>query len=199
MKLFTAIATTACSLGLSLALYANDSPPQFATATPDCDINGIPDIDEISADPARDANFNSILDRCEGLRVDTLEVSVSAGGTQSMRAELGPAFAGKVFWILGTTAGTDPGTKFGTQLVPLNYDGVGGYMVKTTKSPNLGQLKNTLGFLDQDGIADATFSLPPGSDPGLVGTDLHHAYVLLTKFGGDPYWSSNAVSLRLTP
>ncbi len=195
--------TTIGSLSLVCVLVSFAAAPDDAArpaldpSAPDCDANGAGDADEIAADAVLDANFNGIPDRCEGLSVDCLEISVSAGGTQTFTLDLGPGMAGQVYWILGTTAGTDPGMKFGFTHLPLNDDGA--YLRQTLLRPNVGNLHNTVSALDMSGRATASASLDPDSDPALAGIVVHHAFVLVELTGRFALWASNTVSLELVP
>jgi hypothetical protein len=203
MRSLPLIRTSIFALGLTLAAASVSlARPQQASAIPaiDCDGNGIGDLAEIAAAPEKDSNFNSRLDLCEGFSVDRLQVSVSQGGSQRLHIELGRNMAYRLYWVLGSTAGTDPGINLLGIRVPLNYDGMGGYMNKTTYRPNEDELQNTLGFLDGNGSADAVLTIPPGSDPSLAGTVINHAFVIFvaTK-SAIPVWSSNSVSLELVP
>lgn len=165
----------------------------------DCNGNGVADAVEMSAKPHLDTNGNGVLDFCEGLSVDRDELSVSAGGVQKLHLELGPTMAGSFYWVLGSLAGTSPGMKVGFAHLPLNWDGPGAYMGYTLVKVNSGYLKNGLGALDAYGRADATFELPPGTDPGLAGLTVRHAYLVLGPDFQTFVWASNAVALRLDP
>jgi hypothetical protein len=165
----------------------------------DCDANGLDDAHEMSAKPFLDTNFNGTLDLCEGLSVDTDQISLASGGAQTLHVELGPAFAGYLYWMLGSTAGESTGTPFGGVTVPLTWDGFSGYMSYTIKHANSGVLSSGVGFLDQSGSADARFELAPGSDPALAGVTVRHAYAIF-PFGANAFfWSSNSVSVKLVP
>lgn len=67
----------------------------------------------------------------------------------------------------------------------------------TLSSPNVAPLSGSLGVLDPDGSATATFALPPGSTLFLPGTLVHHAYVVVD--GTLPVFVSNPVSFDLDP
>ena len=181
-------------LALAIAL----SVASFPTAQ-DCDQNGVVDTVEFANQPFLDSNSNGVKDLCEGLSVDTMTISLSAGGTQTLRAELGPSFGGFLYWMMGSTAGEAPGTNFGTVMMPLNWDGMAGYMSYTIKNANDGVLSSGVGFLDSKGSATARFDIAPGTDPSLAGLEVRHAYAIL-PFGSDQFfWASNAVTVKLVP
>ena len=130
------------------------NPMAGVPAVSDCDGNGIPDIDEIVVDPTLDANFDGIYDLCQGLSVDRLSISLSEGGSQALRLNLGPNTAGTIYWVLGSTQGTSPSTEFGFTKVPLKHDGPGGYFWQSTNRPNEEELIDSFGILDANGQAD---------------------------------------------
>ena len=184
----SAFLATGMFLALSTSLHAGD-----------CDGNGLDDSQEIGAKSFLDSNVNGTLDRCEGLSVDVGEISLSAGGQQSLHAELGSAFAGYLYWMLGTTSSDTSSTALGGVQLPLSWDGSQGYMMYTVKHANDGVLASSLGFLDSAGSANARFKLAPGNDPSLVGMTVRHAYIVLTSNVNGVLWASNWVSVTLVP
>ena len=78
--------------------------------------------------------------------------------------------------------------------VPLNVDA---YTQRTLAMPNQPPLSSSLGTLDAAGEAAASFSLPPGSQPSLVGLSLNHAFVLVGPLLVE--YASNAMPLSLLP
>jgi hypothetical protein len=165
----------------------------------DCDGNGVADAIEISSTPHLDTNGNGQLDSCEGFSVDRDRISLSQGGSQELRIQLGPTMAGSVYWILGSISGTAPGMKIDFASLPLNWDGPSGYMATTVTSPNGAYLQGGLGVLGLNGEATATFSLPPGFDPAFAGTTVNHAYLILGPDYQTFVWASNSVSVTLEP
>lgn len=126
----------------------------------------------------------------------TGEVSVSAGGQQSMEVDAGPAHAGDFYVLVGTTSGTSPALAFGALTVPIVVDA---YTLFLLGSPGAPPLIAGFGTLDTVGRADAGFALPPGSDPALAGLHLNHAVVVLDAVAADPVFASTPLALRLTP
>jgi hypothetical protein len=112
---------------------------------------------------------------------DVTQLSVSAGGTQNLTMTVGVTHAAKSYLILGSATGTAPGFPYAGQLVPLNPDA---YMVFTLLNPNTPPLLGSGGLLDAFGSTSAAFTLPPLSDPGLVGLQVNHAGVVLSLGGG---------------
>jgi hypothetical protein len=119
-------------------------------------------------------------------------LSLSGGGTQAWTMNAGVANAGRGCWVLGSLSGTSPGFPFGTVVVPVNPDVWFNY---TINHPNQGPLVNSLSFLDGLGKGTGAFSIPAGTNPGLVGLTVNHAYML----GPVVDFSSNAVSLTFLP
>ncbi|MBK8179696.1 MAG: DUF1028 domain-containing protein [Planctomycetes bacterium] len=82
------------------------------------------------------------------------EVSVSRDTFVPLTVNLGPAAAGRRYWILMSAAGTQPGTVFQGVHMPLNADG---YFRFSAARPNSLAMVNTLGILDNLGYASAGF------------------------------------------
>ena len=100
-----------------------------------------------------------------------------------------------IYSIIGSATGTKPGIKLGQVPVPLNIDA---YSWLTLTNPFAGVFGSFLGTLDGNGTANASLTIPPGTDPGLVGITLYHAYVTAQVFG-QVQFASNAVQVDLVP
>ncbi|MCZ6598761.1 MAG: hypothetical protein O7B99_14080, partial [Planctomycetota bacterium] len=100
---------------------------------------------------------------------DTASVSVSRGGTQELQLGACPEHAGDTFQMGGTFSGTSPVFLDQGFLVPLNPDP---YFFYTLTSPGI-PLSPTTGTFDEWGRAYASFTVPPDSQPFLVGLELH--------------------------
>lgn len=125
---------------------------------------------------------------------DVAQVSLAAGGAQSLVLDAGDDFGGALYWLLGSVSGTLPGVDLGTgYILPLNADG---YLLHTLVHHNVGPLFPSVGVLDGQGQAGAALAIPAGSAPGLAGLTAHHAFVLLTP---NLAFVSNSVSLTLIP
>ena len=136
-----------------------------------------------------DAGFDSgsayIYERGDAFRNPMLgspcSLSLAGGGTQTMLLDAGATHAGSFYWIFGSVTGTSPGILFpGGILLPLNFDP---YFNLTLKSPFLGIFGGFFALLDGDGKAEASITIPPGSDPGLAGVTLYHAATISAVFG----------------
>jgi hypothetical protein len=104
---------------------------------------------------------------------DTYGALGAAGGTQSLRLDAGVAHAGKIYFILGSISGHQPGIPLAPGVVlPLNIDEY--FLISLT--PNI-LVVPSVGMLDAQGRAAATFTLPPGLAP--AGTIINHAALVL--------------------
>jgi hypothetical protein len=103
-------------------------------------------------------------------------ISQSAGGTQTLTLDAGPAFAGDLYLVLGSLSGSSPGIPFGSFTIPLNPDA---YFLHTVKHPSTAPLPDSLGTLDAAGRATAHFALAPGVAAGLQGEVVYHAFGVL--------------------
>ena len=99
-------------------------------------------------------------------------MSISALGAQSWSLHAGVAQANRVYLVAGSLSGTSPGLNLPFGNVPLNPDP---YFFYTLTSPGI-PLSPTTGTFDAWGRAYASFTVPPSSNPHLVGLQLHHAY-----------------------
>lgn len=135
-------------------------------------------------DPAPDTGFGNapLVDMgafergATSLTVDVASLSEATGGTQTMSLDLGPAHAGELYLVIGTTSGTTPGLAVGGVTIPLNPDA---YTNQTLLSANQAPFIGTLGLLDPSGQATASLVLPPSLLVGLAGLRADHAAVTL--------------------
>jgi hypothetical protein len=160
----------------------------------DCNANGSPDSCDISSGSSVDANTNGIPDECEMLSVTVPGGSAERGRAHVFRLEAGAEFAGRTYLLLGTSAGRSPGTPLGGALVPLNLSA---YFEQTLDGAGQPPLAETLGVLDGNGSAVVTIPLG-GTDPGLAGLVLDHAFVVLADDEtAQVVLVSNAVTIAL--
>ena len=124
------------------------------------------------------------------------DISLAAGGKQTMDLSFGTAHAGELYLMLASASGTAPGTPLGGGLVlPLNADALTTW---TFLNINHAPYATTLGTLDAQGHARTGLALPPGILPGLAGLTINHAVISL-DLGGIPTSVSNAAALNLQP
>lgn len=100
--------------------------------------------------------------------------------------------------MLGSDLGCSSGLRLRSGLlIPLNP---GPILAYTRNFPNQPPLEDTLGLLDPGAAARASITLPPLSDPSLIGLRFHFAYVTA---GGSALFpltgASNAAVLELVP
>lgn len=178
----------------SIVEAAIDDFRLFGSQCPDCDNDGTPDGAQIVAGTALDLDQNGEIDVCQELSATPAELSLTFGGVQTFSLHAGAQSSGKLFFLLGSTSGTAPGTPVGLVDVPLNLDG---YSLSTLV-PNTPPLANSFGLLGVGGTASASFSLPNNFDPNLAGLVVHHAYLIL-EATGEVIGASNPVSVTLVP
>lgn len=124
-------------------------------------------------------------------------VSVGSGGSVALDVTAPVALAGAPYLVLGSASGTQPGVPIGSSVIPLNSDT---YTLHTFLNPNSPPLLNGFGTLDANAQAQATFQLPPGLNPSLVGLQVHHAAIALGAPGASELsFVSNPVALMLLP
>ena len=116
------------------------------------------------------------------------------GGTQLLQLSAGASQSGQVHLLLGSLSGTSPGLALEGEWLPLAPDD---YFAVTLTQPNSAFLPDSLGSLDAQGRAVATFQLSSPLPSALAGLDIAHAYVLLRPWDGKIVWASNAHLLTL--
>ena len=176
--------------GSSVALTAS----HLLAGAPGADVAGI-DSGAVQVFPA---SIGLISD--PNLYACPFQISVSGGGVQTLSLFSESAFG--TYLLLGSASGTSPGVPLPStvnEILPLNYPDP--YLEFTLANPNTHPLADSLGgFTYEVGLgqrAEASFSLPPGGDPALVGLLVHHAF--MTPAPPSPLYASNAVPLQLVP
>lgn len=125
---------------------------------------------------------------------DTHTVSVSSGGNQTMSLRAGASRAGLLYLVLGSMKTTSNGIRLAPDVVfPLDFDEYMGFTL--TGHDTL--IRNSLGTLDTNGEGAATFALPHGHPPSLVGIFMRHAYLLIDLSELKIVFASNPAPLTL--
>ena len=145
------------------------------------DLRGVPR--ELPVDPG------AITNGVSGIG-SLAELNANQGGTQTLLYSCGAPHAGHEYIMLGSITGTKPGERLNGYEVPLIYDAWFDYTVFNPTSPFYA---NARGFLDAQGKAVVTLTLPPL--PFLKGITMHHAVVIID--GGSLAYASNPVPLKL--
>jgi hypothetical protein len=133
------------------------------------------------------------------LITDTAELSLGAGGTQTLALDAGHSHAGSMYWILGSISGIDPPLQLpGGLELPLVFDV---WTQVTLSSPNQPPYSDTFGALDGRGTASAALDIPAGLPPSLAGVKIYHCGLV---FDGAPSVAhialvSNPVFVTLIP
>ena len=146
-----------------------------------------------------DDSFTILTHPDEGLTADTTVMSIAGGGSQNYTLDAGVEHADKLYILLGSSTGTEPGTPAGNGFtLPLNFDG---FLTFTLTHPNSSALVNTLGSLDGAGTASASVVTPAGAlSVNFIGRTLHFAYDVLNIPGdGAVQFVSNAHPLTFVP
>jgi len=132
---------------------------------------------------------------CDALLASAAQVAL--GGALDLRLDAGGEHGGEIYWVLGSGTGTSPGLELGPGVeLFLVADA---YTAYTGSYPNQGPLVHTFGTLDAEGRAVARIDLGKVMAPALVGTQLHHAFVVVTPVP-DQNWApfaSNSVSVSV--
>ncbi|MHC4375315.1 MAG: S8 family serine peptidase [Planctomycetota bacterium] len=98
------------------------------------------------------------------------------GGTTNLEVfTIPPVAAGTLYYVLGTTSGTQPGIPFLGDIVPLNFDD---YFTQTLNAPNSATTPGSLGFLDANGRGSMDLNVPSGVITP-VELLMHHAVLIL--------------------
>lgn len=127
---------------------------------------------------------------------DASTASAAAGGTVNLTLAPGPRHGGAEYYVLGSRTGTEPGMNLGNGVVlPLNQDS---FTRMTFQRANTPAFKRFHGFLDAQGGAAPSFVLPIGTNPALVGLQLHFAAVVRGS-GAAWAWASNPFAVTITP
>jgi hypothetical protein len=130
-----------------------------------------------------------------GLEANLNSISLSAGGSQALSIFAGPAQAGRVYLLLGSLSGWNPGISLGALNLPLNFDS---YLLYTLSNPSAAPLSGNPGILNPQGQANAAVSFPAGSNPNFAGLKLHHAALAVDNLLNIT-WTSNPAPLLLVP
>lgn len=132
---------------------------------------------------------------CRTLSSSPAEISLSAGGRQTLRLNPGRALAGHTFWLLGSASGFDPGFRLLGVRVPLVPDG---YFRMSLPGQRTAPFVNNVGVLRAPSPqAEVTIDVPPGTSPALAGLTLYHSFVVFD--GGAVVHASNVRTLKLVP
>ncbi|QDU68472.1 FG-GAP repeat protein [Engelhardtia mirabilis] len=116
------------------------------------------------------------------LQVDVSDVSLSAGGVQTLSLRCCDDLAGCTYLVLGALSlpPADAGIALDGSHLPLVIDI---WFLTTLAQANAGIFSSTVGLLDAKGEAQAQIQVPAGSDPSLAGIELFHAALVLEAPG----------------
>ncbi len=131
-----------------------------------------------------DPYFDDFQVELEALQGTPRALSRASAGTQNLALDFGLAHANRGYLILGSLSGTVPGFVLDGQLVPLVPDA---YFLYTVQAAGLPPLLGGVGMLDASGRAQASFTLPAGLPPSVVGLSLWHAAIVYEPSGAPPF------------
>lgn len=135
---------------------------------------------------------------------DVAQVSVTAGGVQTLSLTRGQVATGEGWLMLGSLSGTTPADPFlaaaGLSLAWDRYT----WATWRGHSPLLpdaiqGFGGGVIGFFDGTGSATLEVVVPPGAYPSLVGQVVHHGFYMLDPVTFAPTCGSNTVPLAFAP
>ena len=157
-----------------------------------------------SANPEIDRHYFPDFSGDETLKATPDFASFETGGTQFFQIDAGPENSGKVYLLLGSASGSEPGFGFQGFQVPLNVPDLGGPFDYFTYSFNgafggPSVIDFGFGYTDADGRATVRLDIPPGAPAPAPSMDLTHAAILLEPFGAITLAAvTNPKGLRLT-
>jgi hypothetical protein len=144
-------------------------------------------------DQAGAGTLTELTVQVSAISANITTLSISNPGSQVISLTAGTPWANRTYWTLGSFSGTAPGLMLGNGIkLPLNFDSYFQFLLNT---PNPAVLSNSVGILDAQGNATATFNLPPSLRPAFAGRTIHHAYILQPTMD----FASDAVSVTLVP
>jgi hypothetical protein len=129
------------------------------------------------------------------LFTDVPEISAGTGGTAKFTINLGPNFAGDMYFLAGGSSGTSPGSTTGNVTIPINYDN---WTKLTVKRANSAFFTNTMGILDSTGSATASLNTV-GPRPFLSGLVLDWSVLVIDTNSGLPVHASAPTRVTFTP
>jgi len=170
------------------------------TSDVDSDGDGAADcVDECPLDPnkvvAGDCGCGQPED-CSYLVGAPPTLSVAGGGDHVLELDAGPEHASRIYLMLGSVTGTQPGLPIDARVLPLNFDP---YFSLMLAQPNSAVFVATLGLLDGAGTATARIRVPAGLVVPLLPLHLDHAYLVIDPVMQNVVLTSNAVGLDLVP
>ncbi len=114
---------------------------------------------------------------CSLMIPSTGAVVYADGGEVELKIDGTPEYAFDAYIVLGSLSGTEPGLMIdAVTTLPLNFDA---YLSYGYLHPNQPPLLNGFGMLDEDGRANATFTVGPDVLWLFPGMEIHHAVMVL--------------------
>ena len=123
--------------------------------------------------------------RTQGLSADTPWLSARLGGTVNLYLDAGVANKNRLYLVVGSFRGSEPGLSLPSIHLPVTFDDLFVAMYFLTNSFLFQQ---TLGYLDAQGKAHAWVKIPPGALQGFENAQIAFGYALIDRLdmAGNP-------------
>ncbi|MBU0756123.1 MAG: hypothetical protein KJ645_13350 [Planctomycetes bacterium] len=122
----------------------------------------------------------------------TEDISAATGGQVCMCLEPPASEANRLYGVLGTGSGTDPGFQWAFAHFPLNYDVFMEMVIAYWNTPYLDRF---MGNLNAQGRSAAIFNTLGPLDSMLVGVQMHFGYVLANPIN----YASMPIEVNIVP
>lgn len=144
---------------------------------------------------ASDGGDELLLWKRASLYQSGIEITATSGELHRFYLRAAESLAGGLFVVLGSATGTSPATPMGPFAVevPLVVDD---YTMFLVNNLGAGPFLPWIGVMNELGHMDTFLAVPPILDPSIVGTQLHHAFLLFDPVIGAPVAATNAVTLE---
>jgi hypothetical protein len=175
------IAPGFCGCGVSEIDSDNDGTPDCGDGCPQDPLKLVPGVCGCGR-PDVDSDGDGVLDcneTADALEADVLQISLAARGIQHLTLHAGANHAGRLFVMLGSLSGTEPGFDVNGVHVPLVIDP---YLRINLLPRYPSAIVPVLGVLDARGEAHVEIQAARLHGRGFwVGRTIHHAFVVLDQ------------------
>lgn len=161
------------------------------------DVNGdgVDDVAILSVlNPPQSSSVHVFSGRQQGLDANKTSLSLSKQERLEFKIDAGPTHVRKLYLLLGSLSGEDPGLQIGSHYLPLVWDP---YSVLTLGFANSSLL--TRSFFPYTGASNSRcyLTMLPGMPTSLIGLSFHHAYLIWDAQTGSVDFTSNAVKTKI--
>jgi hypothetical protein len=169
-----------------------DQGDDGASRIPDVDFDGDMRIADGNGDSL--ARVDMGMDEFLTLKADKKSIPESTGGVVQFSLEAGPGNSGRLYLVLGSVSGTEPGQVLpgGLVTLPLNFDYFTGVILLYLNTP---LFENFMNLLDGEGRSWAQLDAKGMIPPGGAGHVMTYSFTL-----GNPFnFVGNPVSVEILP